>query len=66
LDEVYCGYRIALSCAEGWSARITHVRGTVAPFSATASAEEGDKICLSRARDLIDRYVEFLRVPLDE
>jgi hypothetical protein len=60
VDEVYRGYRIAIRMTDRWSARITHVRGTVVPLSAVATPGEGEGQCLIRARTPIDRYVEFL------
>jgi hypothetical protein len=63
VDELYRDYRIAISRGEDWTARITHVRGSVAPFSARASLAEGADVCARRARELIDRYIEFLELP---
>ena len=60
MDEFYCGYRIAIKQADGWVARITHARGTHIPLSAKATEKEGAARCLARARELVDRYVEFL------
>ncbi len=60
MDEFYRGYRIAIKQTDGWVARITHARGTHIPLNARASAREGAERCLERARDLVDRYVEFL------
>lgn len=64
MEEVYRDYRIAITATEGgWIARITHVRGSVAPFKASATVEEGSESCARKCRDLIDRYVEFLSTP---
>jgi len=60
VDEVYRGYRIALRQTDRWVARITHVRGTHVPLDAQATLTDGPELCLTRARDLIDRYVAFL------
>ncbi|HEY4203540.1 MAG TPA: hypothetical protein VGM35_00890 [Xanthobacteraceae bacterium] len=60
MDEVYRGYRIAIKQDGNWAARITHVRGTYVPLHARATAAEGPQRCLERARELIDRYLEFL------
>lgn len=61
MDEVYRGYRIATSQADdGWCARITNVRGPLAPFVARATGDEGAEACARRARALIDRYLDFL------
>ena len=60
MDEFYRGYRIAIKQTDGWVARITHARGTHIPLSAKATAKEGAERCLARARDLVDRYIEFL------
>ena len=60
MDEFYRGYRIAVKNVDGWIARITHSRGTHIPLNAKSSAREGPEKCLDRARDLVDRYVEFL------
>ncbi len=60
MDEVYRFYRIAITQADGWTARITHVRGTYIPLTARATAAEGPERCLARARQLVDRYIDFL------
>lgn len=60
MDELYRGYRIALRQTDRWTARITHVRGTVVPLNASSSLAEGTGPCLARARELIDRYLAFL------
>jgi hypothetical protein len=66
LDEVYRGFRIAISDKRRWVARITHVRGSLAPFSASSTVEEGQETCGRRAREQIDRYLAFLRDCPDE
>ena len=61
MDEVYRGYRIAIKQAgNGWSARITHARGTLLPLAALATAREGPEQCLERGRAMVDRYLAFL------
>lgn len=60
MDEVYRGYRIAIKQTDRWSCRVTHARGTHIPLGAAATLDEGQDICLRRARELIDRYIEFL------
>lgn len=60
MDEVYRGYRISMTLNEDWAARITHVRGAVAPFRAAATPVEGEAVCLARARARIDEYLAFL------
>ena len=60
MDEVYRGYRIAVKQQNGWTARVTHVRGPYIPLDAHATEKEGAGLCLSRARGLIDRYIAFL------
>lgn len=60
MDEVYRGYRIAVKQHNGWTARVTHVRGPYIPLDAHATEKEGAEVCLARARALIDRYVAFL------
>lgn len=61
MDEVYRGYRIALTATLHWRARITHVRGSVVGVFAEATLEEGSTICQQRARQAVDNYIEFLR-----
>lgn len=60
MDEVYRFYRIAVKRADRWTAHITHVRGTYIPLTATATLAEGPEPCLARARELIDKYIDFL------
>jgi hypothetical protein len=60
VDEVYRGYRIAIKQADRWTARVTHVRGPYVPLDAKATLAEGEEVCATRARELIDRYVAFL------
>lgn len=60
MDELYRGYRISVKQAERWTARVTHVRGTLMPLDAHASLVEGPQICCGRARAMIDRYIAFL------
>ena len=60
MDDVYRGYRIAVKQHNGWTARITHVRGTYIPLDARSTEREGPEVCLARARVLVDRYVAFL------
>jgi hypothetical protein len=60
VDELYRGYRIAIRQTDGFVARITHVRGTLVPLDAYATLQEGPVTCVSRARNLIDRYLVFL------
>ena len=60
MDEVYRGYRIAVKQNNGWTARVTHVRGPYIPLDARATDKEGAEVCLARARELIDRYIAFL------
>jgi hypothetical protein len=61
LDEIYRGYRIATKFAAGiWTARISHVRGSIAPISAKATDAEGDAACMARARDAVDGYIRYL------
>jgi hypothetical protein len=60
-DEIYRDHRIALSKDTRWSARVTHVRGPLAPVSAYASLEEGPNVCVERARWQLDRYLAFLK-----
>lgn len=60
MDEVYRGYRIAIKQAGTWTARITHVRGTLILLSASATLAEGAEHCLAQARARIDQYIGFL------
>ena len=60
MEQLYRGYRIAVRQTDRWIARITHVRGTYVSLDAQASLKEGAEACVTRARDLIDRYVAFL------
>ena len=60
MDEVYRGYRIAIRLQGEWSARVSHVRGSLVPLTARASPADGPHVCLERARALVDRYIEFL------
>ena len=66
MDELYRGYRISIKQSEGWSARITHVRGPSVPLTPRSTRAEGPDICLSRAREMVDRYVAFLSRGDDE
>ena len=61
MDEVYRGYRIAATLGDKWTARITHVRGTHIPLNASATLAEGAERCVARARELVDRYIAFLK-----
>lgn len=61
VDEVYRGYRIATKQAEGWTARVTSVRGPYVPLNAASTLAEGEAVCVVRAKAMIDRYVAFLR-----
>ena len=60
MDALYRNYRIAIRQNGHWVARITHVRGTLLPLTATSTLREGEKVCDARARELIDRYIAFL------
>ena len=60
VDEVYRGYRIAITWHGIWHARITTTRGPVTPLRAQSSFAEGARICSSRARALVDNYIAFL------
>ncbi len=60
MDTLYRSYRIALKRDGHWLARITHVRGTLLPLTATATLKEGADTCRQRAEALIDRYIAFL------
>ena len=60
MDEVYRGYRIAIRKADGFEARVTHVRGTYVPLEARATLAEGAAQCMIRARTTVDRYIAFL------
>lgn len=61
MEEVYRGYRIAVRLTDAWRARITHVRGPHLPLDASASIHEGDVRCAERAREVIDRYLAFIK-----
>lgn len=60
IEEVYRAHRISVRLFDHWSARVTNVRGKVAPIDARASCEEGADACLARAREAVDRYIAFL------
>lgn len=61
MDEVYRGYRIACKFVDGeWLAKIYHARGSLTPLRAQSCEDEGEAICLSRARSQIDRYLDYL------
>lgn len=63
MDELYRRYRIALTQTDRWVARITHVRGNLVPSKVQATLEEGESVCLARAKAIIDRYLAFLELP---
>ncbi len=63
MDEIYRGYRIAITRrgpTEGYSARITRASGPLVPVVAGATALEGEDVCLTRARAALDRWLSFL------
>jgi hypothetical protein len=60
-DEVYRGYRIAVSLREkGYEARISNVRGSALQERPVATEAEGEEVCGQRARAVVDRYISFL------
>ena len=60
MDDVYRDYRIALRQDGRWIARITHVRGQLVHLEVNSSLAEGAEVCLVRARQRIDKYIDYL------
>ena len=60
MDEIYRGYRTAVTSGEGWVAKITHVRGHRVPVGAQATLSEGEDVCVRRAKQELDLYLNFL------
>ena len=61
VDEVYRGYRIAVSLKGGrYEARISSVRGPALQERPLATEAEGAEACSQLARAAVDRYISFL------
>ena len=62
MQQHYRGHTIRLISGERWSAELIEQRsGALLPTTVSASAREGVDVCVARARDLIDLYLDAQR-----
>ena len=61
VEHIYRGYRISIrEESDGFHAKFWRVSGAPVNITARASREEGDGVCLQRAKAAVDKFIAYV------